>query len=442
MIIRLSTFGFINFLPILTTQWSTIVLPQILVNNLGISDPSHTSLIAGYFYISFFYGRLLGTFVWPLMVKVVNKKICILLSIIVMGLMNALSGIGMKIFVICFCRFIAGIALNIHTVGKDFLFEFCDENYRQIGLSIDSAFGLMGNLLGPYIGFYLYNKFDHSFDQTVLFIAFLFFIGFVLFFHVFFITYTPPLNVSHTDEEMQKMLGEHNEKIESTGIKGTILSFFKNSSIRSLILVYGLGMACTNSDLVISVLYLQMDWKDYGLGISSRALSHLSMFCYIPALFLLFLSNKMVPRYISYMNYIRSVFTIFALAVFLTPLLRDILPKENHSRYNFIIYIVQGLKYCFNTHMSAPFIHYLINKRAKREARTIVNSLNFITATIMICVVMNIITPLLSISMYKQFFKEREPYSKDLTFFMITALMLFSVFLLTYSQRKAEIKKQ
>lgn len=435
MCIRLATFGFLNFLPMLTTQWSTIVLPEIIQTNLHVMDKTQLSFIAGYFYISFFYGRLLGTFVWPIMVKVVSKKICLLISILIMGVANACSGIGMHMLTICFCRFIAGIALNIHTVGKDFLFEFCDENYRQLGLSIDSSFSLLGGLAGPFIGHYLYYRFDKNFETTCLAIAFLFFIGFILFFHVFFISYTPPLNVSHTDEEMTKMLGHHGQQIESTDVKSVIRKCYQDPSIRGLILMYGISVAATECDLILSVLYLQVDWKNYGLGIDSYVLSKISLLCFIPSCFLLLGSSKFVPKHIKYVNYIRYVLILFTILVFITPLLRDIIPTKSHESYNYIIYAAQSIKYTINPHVFAPYVHYLINKRANKHIRTILNSINFVVSTFIIVISMNIIIPLLSISLYSPLFADYRSYSKDLSFFIVSFLAIISLFILSHSHR-------
>lgn len=435
MIIRLATFGFLNFLPMMTTQWSTIVLPEIIQTNLQIMEKSEISFIAGYFFISFLYGRLLGTFVWPIAVKFLSKKMCILISMMIMGVANACSGIGMNMLTICLCRFAAGIALNIHTVGKDFLFEFCDENYRQLGLSIDSAFSCFGSLAGPFIGYYIYHRFDRDFEATCLVIAVMFFVGFILFFHVFFISYTPPLNVSHTDEEMQRMLGHHSQQIEHTDFKSVFKYIFSDKTIRGLILVYGLATATAECDLVLSVLYLQVDWENYGLGISAYALSKISLACFIPSILLLFYSYKFVPRHIKYISYIRDVLIIFTVAVFLTPLLRDIIPDKGHEKYNYLIYAFQSLKYVINPHAFAPYIHYLVNKRANKHIRTVINSINFVVSTICIVVAMNVIIPLLSISLYSPAFEGKRTYSKDMSFFIVGLVDVVTLLLLWRSQK-------
>ena len=433
--IRLITFGLMNFLPMLTTQWSIVILPEILETNLNVKNKSEYSFIAGYFFISFFYGRLVGTFIWPMMVKILSKKMCILISILVMGLSNALSGVGPNIFMICACRFVAGIALNIHTVGKDFLFEFCNENYRQLGLSMDSVFSLFGGLAGPFIGHYLYNSFDKDFETTCLAIAFLFFIGFILFFHVFFISYTPPLNVSHTDEEIQEMLGHHGQKIHFTDLKSVIRQCYESESIRGLMLVYGIAMASTDCDLVLSVLYLQIDWGNYGLGIDSYMISKISLFCFFPSCLLLLASNRIVPRHIKYISYIKYVLVIFTIAVFITPLLRDIIPSESHKRYNTLIYIIQCFKYTINAQIFSPYVHYLINKRANKDIRTMMNSINFVISTVIIVVLMNLVVPLLSISLYSPLFEQYRSYSKNISFFIVCVLNIIALMILSHSHK-------
>lgn len=79
-----------------------------------------------------------------------------LISVILIGVMNIFSGIEETIFYICLFWFIAGCSLNIHTIGKDFLFEFCEDRYWQFALSLDSCFGLLAHLAGPFIGMKIY----------------------------------------------------------------------------------------------------------------------------------------------------------------------------------------------------------------------------------------------------------------------------------------------
>lgn len=440
LFLRLAIFGILNFIPLLTIQWSIIILPDILETNLKIKDKTQFSFIAGYLVISYFYGRLIGSFVWPVLVRIVNKRICILISFLLMGITNALSGIGTNVYMICLCRLIAGIALNINTVGKDFLFEFCDEKYRQLGLLIDSAFCLLGGLAGPFIGYYLYYLFDKDFGTTCIAIAFFFFAGFLMFFQVFFVSYVPPLNTSHNEEELHNML-EFEGKLTSTSLRGMIYQCYKDPIIRSLILAYGITIASTDCELLLSVLYLQVPWENYGLGISSQSLSILSLICFVPSCIFLLSSYKFVPKHMQYFTFIRTILVIFTIATALTPLLRDIIPNSYHDNYNIFIFIVQGSKYIFNGFTFAPFIHYLLNKRTERNVRTIINSINFVVSTIIIIVALNVIVPLLSLSLYGSIFIEYRRYSKNIAFFIVTGLNVIALIILNKAaaRRKSNI---
>jgi len=122
----------------------------------------------------------------------------------------------------------------------------------------------------------------------------------------------------------------------------------------------------------------------------------------------------------------------------MTPTFRDILPGSNHADYNVFIYINQGIKYSMNSHIFSPFIHYTINKRANKHIRTIINSINFVFSTTMIVIVMNLIVPLLSVSLYSPNFTEFEPANKYLTF-SIVAVLQGSCFFLIGKKNKGVI---
>jgi MFS family permease len=449
---RIFVFGIMNFLPIVTSQWSTIVLPEIIQFNLRINDPAKFSQIASYFYISYFTGMILGCFIWSNLVKLIAKRKCILFSIITMGLANMISGTGENVLFICFCRFIAGCSLNIHTVGKDFLFEFAEDKYRQFALSLDSCFGLLAHLAGPFIGMKIYYMNDRNFEISCLWIGGIFFIGAALFFIAFFLVSYQPVehqaaeivSLESIEEEkapLKNSTGTENEIIEATGAKEVFLECLKNPNIRNAMIVFGISTACTNCDVVLSVIYLQTPWENGGLSISPNVLSKVSLISYIPALCILLSSSRICPRIISYKHFIRFFVVAFSLAVFMTPTFRDLIPGENHADYNIFIYINQMIKYSMNSHIFSPFIHYTINKRANKHIRTIINAINFIFSTTMIVIIMNLVVPLLSVTLFSPRYTSIEPFNKYITFGIITLLQGSCFFLIEKKNKGVALDK-
>lgn len=435
---RILVFGMQNFMPILTTQWSTIVLPDIMRYNLKIEDEATFSRVASYFYISYFTGMILACFIWPVLVKLLSKRNCLLLSMTIIGTANIISGWGENIVLICICRFIAGCSLNIHTVGKDFLFEFSEDKYRQFVLSLDSCFGLLAHLAGPYIGMRIYYHNNRSFAASCVWIGAIFYTGALLFFIAFYLFIYKPVEHDHipvSDETLEEKKplkhDDHDDSvIESTNARDVLKECYNNHNIRNAMIVFGISTACTNSEIVLSAIYLQTPWDHGGLSISPQMLSHVSLISYIPALTLLLYSPKICPSQISYRTFIRFFVIAFSLAVIMTPTFRDILPGSHHADYNIFIYINQGIKYSMNSHIFSPFIHYTINKRANKHIRTIINSINFVFSTTMIVIVMNLIVPLLSVSLYSPNFTHLEPANKYITFSIVAVLQASCFFLI------------
>lgn len=444
-ITRLVIFGYLNFIPVLTNQWSAVILPLILRNNLKIEDESSYTLIAVYFFISFFVGINIGCFLWPLLVGHLTKRNCILISVVVMGIANTASGLYLNVFYICFWRVVAGAALNLHTVGKDFLFEFChDDQYRQYGLTLDSCFALVGNIMGPFIGYEIYSHNGFDFTRSCLWIGGMFLVGVVAFLLAFFINYE--IKVSSISDDEEKELVMRLRRKSSTQVMSSKNYFdvfkeaFKTPSVRNIILLFTIATTCTNCDLILSVFYLQTSWEDEGLGVSASALSYVSLAAFLPALAIISSSPKFVPSKVSYRRFIQAIILIFSAAVIITPLLRELIPTDGRRKYLGFVYANQIVKYCSSSHVISPFLHYLLNKKANEFIRTSLNSINYIFCTLSLVVLMNLIVPLLSWSLFCASFKRLHPFNKCLTFWIVGALSLSGLFFVPKREKKTNYR--
>lgn len=104
-------------------------------------------------------------------------------------------------------------------------------------------------------------------------------------------------------------------------------------------ILYGISSACTNTELLISMIYLPMKWEEQGLGISTDKLVTMSLFCFFPSVIILLFSDQFIPSRITIKNYIKGIIIIFSITVCMIPLLRDIIP-ENYVE-NFMVRIFQ-----------------------------------------------------------------------------------------------------
>lgn len=62
---RIFTFSFLTFLPIFISLWCITILPEIIDRNLGYKSVEDKTVIASYFFTSFFYGLIIGSLIWP-----------------------------------------------------------------------------------------------------------------------------------------------------------------------------------------------------------------------------------------------------------------------------------------------------------------------------------------------------------------------------------------
>ena len=112
-----------------------------------------------------------------------------------------------------------------------------------------------------------------------------------------------------------------------------IRSSLKDKKMRSLMLLYGTSSACTNSEILVSMLYIQTKWEEQGLGLHANQVVSLSVIAFFPSVVILLFTGEIVPRIFSVQSFIRIVIIIFSSSVFLLPVLRDILPEASQTNW-------------------------------------------------------------------------------------------------------------
>ena len=147
---KLVVFGSMNFVIFLTNCWTTMDLDYIIKVNLQVPE-NRMSSIASLMYSSFFYGMLVSCFLWPALVRYFSKRSCILSSFMLVAGLNLACAYYKNVWFIIFCRFMSGVFQNIHTVGKDFLFDEFTHADAKTGLILDSCFSLFGNTASLFL---------------------------------------------------------------------------------------------------------------------------------------------------------------------------------------------------------------------------------------------------------------------------------------------------
>ena len=90
-IYRIITFAYVTALPSILIFWILTLLPEIIVNNLGVTNKEEVSKIAGLFEASFFIGLIVGSLLWPYALNYLSKRNALLLGMCLQGIFNAIN---------------------------------------------------------------------------------------------------------------------------------------------------------------------------------------------------------------------------------------------------------------------------------------------------------------------------------------------------------------
>jgi hypothetical protein len=380
-LLRLVTFSYLNFLPNLLGFWIVPILPEVIENNLHVSDKSQLSTAAGFYLSYFYYGIILGCFFWPYALLVMSKRNALLCAISLQGIFNALTGQTTSLALVYFLRFMAGFCHNVNTVGKDFVFEFAKPNYRQYAYSLKVVFTYIASFVGPIFGYYLYVYTGRSFALSMLYISSFYLIGITLFLIVFYIDFKPgdiedPI-VRIEDEEKEILKKSDDKTLKAAehqkGIWDVLWHCLGRADLRNLIIVYFLTNGVYKASNMISIFFLETAWESQGMGVSSMTISYISLVAFIPAALIVMISPLYVPKKFSYKAFIQLFVGVMAVVLIALPLLRDIIPDKGHENYVWIAYALQAFLYLSVPKMYSPFINYYLNNNVDSFSRTSLN---------------------------------------------------------------------
>lgn len=437
--VRILTYSYNIFINTFRTYWPLMLWPQIFKECFGVADLGRQTVFASYYYILYYYGNIVSSIFWPYMVQYLSVRGCILFALLAQFTIALLYSMVPNLYFVLALRFVSGIFKNSNHVGKDFIYGFCEDRYRQHGYAFTSIFTFAAVFIGPVVGIYMFEYTQHSFQKCFFLIAILYAGAIVLFIIVFYITYVPPFNESTIypsvmdDEEKHKLVGKRRKKM---GFFEAMRYIWDNSRLRGLTFLFIIAKAVNKSYTIISVFFIEADWNKEGMGISPITLAYINMISFIPVMIVLMISPWIVPTYIGYRTYLNIILSIYAIGVALMPMLKQVIGVLGYEKFFWLIFIVQGMIYLVNPKTYTPSIYYLINKATSKRGRTAVNSITSMIFTTTTAVLMSIIAPLYSYSVHNEDWVKYQPFNLYLTFFILSTLMFIGILLLNTNKMK------
>lgn len=437
--IRIITYSYYIFLNSIISYWPLMLWPTIFKECFGIEDLTQQAVLASYYYVLYYYGNIISSVAWPYVVNYVSVKGCTLIAITAQLLICVSISIYPNFFFVLVLRFISGVFKNSGHVGKEFLYGFCEDRYRQHGFAFTSVFTFAAVFIGPVAGIYMFERTGHSFALCFLFIAFLFTICIVCFVVVFYITYTPPINESTIypsvmdDEERQKLIGRKNKKM---GFFEAFKYIWVNRRLRGLTTLFIIAKSVNKSYTIISVFFIEAPWDKEGLGISPMTLAYINLISFFPVMVVVLISPWLVPTYMGYKTFLNIIFATYACGVAMMPVLKQIINFLGYEKFYWLVFVNQLIIYLVNPKTYTPSVSYLINKATSRRGRTAVNSITTLLFTTVTAILMTIIAPLYSYSVHNEQWIKHKPFNIYLTFFILSGLMLVGIVLLNKNNIK------
>ena len=444
---RILTFAYGASLPVIFTMWSINVLPEIMTNNFGF-EPEFVAGAVSWFFSTYYYGIIIGCFIWPIIGKKLYKRTSLMIALVVTCLCSFLMGQSTSFVTLCLCRFLAGLMHNMNSVGKDFIYEFAHTPMtRQYGFSAKSAFNVISLFAGPYAGFLLYTYSGKDFATCCNIVSILYLVGIFFFIIFFFLDYNVEKEIEmdtqhegHVDPEEAKTLVENGKKEELHDSMLTITkNYLSNSYLRGLIVTYVLNNAINKTVVIFMVMLTTMPWAMGGLGMTTKTFSLISLFSFAPSLVILFSAPLFVPKKMHYYTFIKTMILMTIFALIAIPSFRDIFTPETVN--NWFVYIVISLIFWMNPKQFSPFINVLINNETSKANRTTVNALLFLSEIAGAAICINLMAPVYRYSIYNSYFISLAPYNKYIPFAVLSLGLLASVMMLRISDYNAVKKK-
>lgn len=430
---KISTYIYVIFVESFCSLWAMSILPQIITYNFGVSDPAYKSSIGARYNTFNYIGLVIGSFWWPICVKLMSKRNCILFGIIGQAISNYLMGQAKSMEMLYFWRAVFGFFHISHTVGKDFLYEFAATKYCQMIFTWRSIALMVSSFFAPLAGFEIYYHSNKSFGISLGYISLIYLSGALLFFIGFYIFDSPrPINPMQSEESLQLLTEPYTDpetaiyykKQTQIGMWDMIKYCYRRKELRRLIIGYSFIFAVYNAQMFVSIFYIETPWSEKGLGLNDMEVSIIVCSVFAPILVIFLISPKYVPSKICMFSFTRIVVFLNAVLLLLLPGLRDIFDQTSLRHRIVPIYITVALSMIVNPNLASPFLNYYMNNKIPKNGRTAFNSLTYICLTVLVIIVFVTMIPFFSLTIYDPYFVQFQPYNKYFCFLFLNAMLI------------------
>lgn len=435
---RILTYVYAVFAESIGSHWILSVMPVIVTHNFGESSNEQKSSTASSYFIYYFAGLICGCLLWPVVVRFLPKRECLFLGLVLQALANYLVGHVDSFGWMCFWRFCFGAFHLVNTIGKDFLYEFVSHKGRQFVFVLRSIAVLISSFFGPLIGYYLYYGNDMSLRAALMWISAFYVVSFALFAVAFYVfPYQRPVH-DHANEELHGLTEEdgaihHESRVApkaQVSFSAMLKYIFKRKDLRDLVLGFWMIFSVYNTQMFLTVFYIETAWADNGLGLTDREVSYLVLAVFLPIILVFLISSKVVPKHLPMYSLFRIVIGANMLFMLVIPAIRDFTGSLTRDERLYLIYGLVSLFLTFNPNLISPFLNFHMNNKVPNNGRTVFNSITFIGCSLCVIAIFSTVVPLFSKSMFDPRFTQFEPYNKYFCFVVLDLILALGMFML------------
>ncbi len=147
------------------SYWYGTVLKEILKNNFGVQFEYEITDAISDFYNYFVLGEILSGFLWTYLLKYMSTRVCILVSLAMQSVVYIVQTQLTSLNAIFFCRVVQGFFNNVNSLGKSYVFEFCDVDLIKLAFSTKGFIAIVLSNFFPQIGNFVYDFFDKDYQK-------------------------------------------------------------------------------------------------------------------------------------------------------------------------------------------------------------------------------------------------------------------------------------
>lgn len=393
------------------------------------------------FYNYFVIGQIFSSLAWTAMLKYTTEKNVVLISLSAQAVIYFIKATNAEsLGMIFFCRVLQGFFDVLNSVGKSFVFEFCDVDYIQFCFTFKGIVAiLMGNLIPP-IGAWLYEYYEQDY-ASCCYVMGVFSIIVAVTFYVFFYLLPYSDNTQLAQEKRKKLLEkekvdeeapkkQETNKIEKHETFASVMKYVLSiRTTRNLFVVYMISKALHKAMYTFKTVYYLKEVALGGLGFKSHDLNLWHKIAVVPATIILFAQPKVVPSMISYQNFIAICVGAFTFMLFIIPLFLHIYLKtqaEFIKSFMLFDYLCISL---FTAKLFTPAMNILLNAHLDKPKRAALNSI-FYFGSSFLTLIFNFLIPMVSEYYFDDLIEPMSEYNKFymmLPFLFCQAICMFAI---------------